>query len=53
MTVARLSQLQKRMLRWLAADHQRTQGRITSSRQELVRALQGARGNSSQSLHTF
>jgi hypothetical protein len=41
MTVARLSQLQKRILRWLVADHQRTQGRITSSHQELVRALQG------------
>ena len=40
MTTARLSQLHKRILGWLAADHQRTQGRITSSHPELVRALQ-------------
>ena len=50
MTAARLSQLQKRILRWLAADHRRTQGRITSSHQELVRALQG---NLSHSLRTL
>ena len=53
MTAARLSQLQKRILRWLAADHQRTQGRITSSHQELVRALQRDKGNISHSLHTL
>ncbi len=53
MTAARLSQLQKRILRWLAADHQRTQGRITSSHQALVRALQGDKGNISHSLHTL
>src|SRR5713226_9326718 len=53
MTAARLSQLQKRILRWLAADHQRTQGRITSSHQELVRALQRDKGNISQSLRTL
>jgi len=45
MTAARLSQLQKRILRWLVADHQRTQGSITSSHQELVRALQQDKGN--------
>ena len=52
MTVARLSQLQKRILRWLAADYQRTQGRITSSHQELVHALQRDKGNISHSLQT-
>jgi DNA-binding MarR family transcriptional regulator len=61
MTAVRLSQLQKRILRWLAADHQRTQGsdhqrtqgRITSSHQELVRALQRDKGNISHSLRTL
>jgi len=53
MTAARLSQLQKRILRWLAADHRRTQGRSTSSHQELVRALQGDKGNISHSLRTL
>jgi len=53
MTAVRLSQLPKRILRWLAAAHQRTQGRITRSHQELVRALPGDKGNISQSLHTL
>jgi len=53
MTAARLSQLQKRILRWLAVDHQRTQGRITSSHQELVRALHRDKGNISYSLGTL
>ena len=53
MAAARLSQLQKRILRWLAADHQRTQGRITSSHQELVYALQRDKGNLSHSLQTL
>jgi len=53
MTTARLSQLQKRILGWLAADHQRTQGRITSSHPELVRALQRDQGNISHSLQTL
>ena len=53
LTVARLSQLHKRILRWWVADHQRTQGRITSSHQELVRALQRDKGNISHSLHTL
>jgi DNA-binding MarR family transcriptional regulator len=53
MTAVRLSQLQKRILRWLAAEHQRTQGRITSSHQELVRALQGDKGTISHSLRTL
>src|SRR5713101_2361380 len=41
------------MLRWLAADHQRTQGRSTSSHQELVRALQRDKGTVSHSLPTL
>ena len=53
MTAVRLAQLQKRILRWLTADHQRTQGRITSSPQALVRALQGDKGNISHSLRTL
>jgi len=53
MPAVRLSQLQKRILRWLAADYQRTQGRITSSHQELVRALQRDKGNISHSLRTL
>ena len=53
MTVVRLSPLQKRILRWLTVDHQRTQGRITSSHQALVRALQGDKGNISHSLRTL
>jgi DNA-binding MarR family transcriptional regulator len=52
-TTARLSQLQKRILRWLVADHQRTKGMITSSHQELVRALQRDKGNVSHSLRTL
>lgn len=53
MTTARLSELQKRILRWLVMDHQRTKGVIASSHQELVRALQGDKGNISHSLHTL
>jgi len=53
MSAARLSQLQKRILRWLATDHQRTHGQITSSHQELVRTLQGDKGNISHSLRTL
>ena len=53
MTATRLSQLQEPILRWGAADHQRTQGRITSSHPELVRALHRDKGTSSQSLGTL
>ena len=53
MTAVRLSHLQQHILRWLATDHQRTQGRITSSHQELVRALQRDKGNISHSLRTL
>jgi hypothetical protein len=53
MTAGRLSQLPKRLLRWLAADHQRTQGRSTSRHQELGRALQRDKGNISHSLRPW
>ena len=53
MPTARLSQLQKHILRWLVADHQRTKGLITSSHEELVRALQRDKGNVSHSLRTL
>jgi hypothetical protein len=33
MAVARISQLQKQILRWLAADHRRTRGMMASSHQ--------------------
>ena len=46
MAAQRLSSRQhKRILQWLAADHQRTRGMITSSHQDLVRALPGDKGN--------
>jgi DNA-binding MarR family transcriptional regulator len=53
MAATRLSQLQQRILRWLAADAQRTKGVIASSHQELVCALQGDKGNISHSLRTL
>ena len=52
MAVTRISRLQQQILRWLAADHQRTRGMIASSHQELVQALQGDKGNMSHSLQT-
>ena len=53
MAAQRLSRRQKQSLHWLAADHQRTRGMITSSHQDLVRALPGDKGNMSHSLHTL
>lgn len=50
MAAHRFSRLQKRLLTWLAADHQRTRGVTASSHQELVRALAGDKGNISHSL---
>lgn len=41
MVAVRLSQLQKHILRWLAADHQRTSGVIASSHPDLVHTLHG------------
>lgn len=53
MAARRFSQLQKRLLAWLATDERRTRGMISSSHQELVGALQGDKGNISHSLHTL
>ena len=53
MAIRRFSRLQKRLLTWLATDERRTRGMISSSHQELVGALQGDKGNISQSLHTL
>ena len=53
MAAQRLSRRQKRILQWLAADHQRTRGMITSSHQELVRAVSGDKGNISHSPQTL
>ena len=50
MAAVRLSRLQTRILRWLAADERRTRGMITSSHSELVAALPSAQGNLSHSL---
>jgi DNA-binding MarR family transcriptional regulator len=53
MAVARLSRLQKRILRWLRHDYQRTQGRTSSSHHELACALRSDKGNISHSLHAL
>jgi DNA-binding MarR family transcriptional regulator len=53
MVTPRLSQRQKRILKWLAADHYRTRGFIVSSHEELVKALGGYKGNISRSLQTL
>lgn len=50
MPATRLSRLQKRLLRWLHDDEQRTGGVITSSHQELVQAMPSAKGTISHSL---
>jgi hypothetical protein len=53
MAATRLSQLQKRSLRWLATDAQRTRGGVASSPQELVCALKGDKGTIRHSLCTW
>jgi DNA-binding MarR family transcriptional regulator len=53
MPVWRLSRLQQRILRWLAADHQRTRGMIVSSHADLVKALPVDKGNLSRSLRAL
>jgi DNA-binding MarR family transcriptional regulator len=53
MAAIRLSRLQKRILRLLAADYQRTNGGLSTSHQELVMKLQHDRGNLSHSLSTL
>jgi len=53
MAAQRLSRRQKHILQWLAMDHQHTRGIITSSHQDLGRALPGDKGNISHSLQTL
>ena len=53
MAARRFSQLQKRLLAWLATDERRTRRVIASRHQELVGALQGDKGNISHSLRTL
>ena len=53
MAATRLSQLQKRILRWVATAAQGTRGVVASSHQELVCALMGDTGNISNSLCTL
>lgn len=53
MVTPRLSRLQRHILRWLVADHQRTHGVVRSSHEELVKALGGYKGNMSRSLQTL
>ena len=53
MATQRVSRLQKQMLRWLLADHQRTRGVLASSHEELVKALGNDKGNISHSLRTL
>jgi DNA-binding MarR family transcriptional regulator len=53
MPTGRLSRLQQRILRGLAADHQRTRGMIVRSHEDLVKALPAETGNLSHSLRTL
>jgi hypothetical protein len=53
MAARRFSRRHKRILQWLAADHQCTRGMITSRHQDLVRALPGDQGNIRPSLQTL
>lgn len=53
MAAQRLSRLQKKILRWLVQDHQRTKGMIASSHEELVKHLQADKGKISHSLQTL
>jgi DNA-binding MarR family transcriptional regulator len=53
MAAIRLSRLQKRILRWLEAEYQRTNGGLANSHQELATQLQHDKGNLSHSLRTL
>jgi DNA-binding MarR family transcriptional regulator len=53
MAAWRLSRLQQQILRWLAADYQRTRGMIVSSHEDLVKTLAADKGNLSHSLRTL
>ena len=46
MATQRLSRLHKRILQWLAADHQRTKGVILRSHEELVKPSSGIKARS-------
>ena len=48
MAPQRLSQLHRRILQWLATDHQRTKGVIVSSHGDLVHALPQDKGSSAK-----
>jgi DNA-binding MarR family transcriptional regulator len=53
MAPQRLSRLHKQLLRWFAADHYRSKGFISSSHEELGKALQRDKGTISRSLRTL
>ena len=53
MIARRLSNLQRRILHWLAVDWRRTNGGTSSSHWELLRALRGDKSNISHSLQTL
>jgi DNA-binding MarR family transcriptional regulator len=53
MAIWRVSRLQQQILRWLAAEQQRTRGMIVSSHEDLVKALPVDKGNLSRSLRTL
>lgn len=53
MAAMRLSRLQKRILRWLDAEYQRTNGGLANSHQELVLILPHDKGNISRSLRAL
>ncbi len=53
MAATRLSPLQKRVLRWLATDAQRTKGVVASSRQALGCARKGGKGHSRDGRRTL
>jgi DNA-binding MarR family transcriptional regulator len=53
MAAWRLSRLQQQILRWLAADYQRTRGMIVSSHADIVKTLAADKGNLSHSLRTL
>jgi DNA-binding MarR family transcriptional regulator len=53
MTTQQVSRLQKRILRLLVAEHRRPQGGTSMSHYELVKALEGDKGNISHSLRTL
>jgi DNA-binding MarR family transcriptional regulator len=50
MAPERLSRLQRRILAWLLAEHQRLRGTMAASHQALVQALAHDKGNVSTSL---